>query len=42
MNFYVRTLALHRVYAHEPDLKALHDNVAAFIERTRNAAVPWR
>jgi hypothetical protein len=26
------------VYAHEPDLKALHANVAAFIERTRNGA----
>jgi carboxypeptidase C (cathepsin A) len=26
----------HMVYAHEPDLKALHANVAAFIERTRN------
>jgi len=25
----------HMVYAHEPDLKALHDNVAGFIERTR-------
>jgi len=24
----------HMVYAHEPDLKALHDNVAAFIGRT--------
>jgi carboxypeptidase C (cathepsin A) len=24
----------HMVYAHEPDLKALHDNVAAFIART--------
>jgi carboxypeptidase C (cathepsin A) len=24
----------HMVYAHEPDLKALHDNVAAFIEKT--------
>jgi hypothetical protein len=23
------------VYAHEPDLKALHDNVAAFIEKTK-------
>jgi hypothetical protein len=22
------------VYAHEPDLKALHDNVAAFINKT--------
>ena len=26
----------HMVYAHEPDLKALHANVAAFIEKTRN------
>jgi hypothetical protein len=26
------------VYAHEPDLKALHGNVAAFIERTKNGA----
>jgi carboxypeptidase C (cathepsin A) len=25
----------HMVYAHEPDLKALHDNVAAFIDKTR-------
>jgi carboxypeptidase C (cathepsin A) len=25
----------HMVYAHEPDLKALHDNVAAFIEKTK-------
>jgi hypothetical protein len=24
------------VYAHEPDLKALHANVAAFIDKTRN------
>jgi hypothetical protein len=24
------------VYAHEPDLKALHANVAAFIEKTKN------
>ncbi|MGH8208580.1 MAG: S10 family peptidase [Steroidobacteraceae bacterium] len=24
----------HMVYAHEPDLKALHDNVAAFIRKT--------
>jgi hypothetical protein len=23
------------VYAHEPDLKALHANVAAFIEKTK-------
>ena len=26
----------HMVYAHEPSLKQLHDNVAAFIERTDN------
>jgi len=26
----------HMVYAREPDLKALHANVAAFIEKTRN------
>jgi len=26
----------HMVYAHEPDLKALHANVAAFIDKTRN------
>jgi hypothetical protein len=24
------------VYAHEADMKALHDNVAAFIEKNRN------
>ncbi len=24
------------VYAHEPALKALHDNVAAFIRKTEN------
>jgi hypothetical protein len=24
------------VYAHEPDLKSLHANVAAFIDRTKN------
>jgi carboxypeptidase C (cathepsin A) len=24
----------HMVYAHEPDLKSLHDNVAAFITKT--------
>jgi hypothetical protein len=24
------------VYAHEPDLKALHANVAAFIEKTKS------
>jgi carboxypeptidase C (cathepsin A) len=28
----------HMVYAHEPSLKALHDNVAAFIARTRGPA----
>jgi carboxypeptidase C (cathepsin A) len=28
----------HMVYAHEPALQALHSNVAAFIEKTRNAA----
>jgi carboxypeptidase C (cathepsin A) len=33
MHFYTSG---HMVYAHEPDLKALHANVAAFIERTRN------
>ncbi|HEV7716441.1 MAG TPA: hypothetical protein VGO53_12660, partial [Steroidobacteraceae bacterium] len=27
----------HMVYAHEPDLKALHDNVASFIARTQVA-----
>jgi carboxypeptidase C (cathepsin A) len=27
----------HMVYAHEPDLKALHDNVAAFIGKTHEA-----
>jgi hypothetical protein len=26
----------HRVYSHEPDLKALHADVAAFIERTNS------
>jgi hypothetical protein len=26
------------VYAHEPDLKALHANVAAFIEKTRKGS----
>jgi len=26
----------HMVYAHEPDLKALHANVASFIDRTKN------
>jgi carboxypeptidase C (cathepsin A) len=28
----------HMVYAHEPALKQLHDNVAAFIQRTQGAA----
>jgi carboxypeptidase C (cathepsin A) len=28
----------HMVYAHEPDLKALHDNVAAFIGKTHETA----
>jgi len=32
MHFYTSG---HMVYAHEPDLKALHANVAAFIERTK-------
>jgi carboxypeptidase C (cathepsin A) len=35
MHFYTSG---HMVYAHEPDLKALHGNVAAFIERTRSGA----
>jgi carboxypeptidase C (cathepsin A) len=35
MHFYTSG---HMVYAHEPDLKALHANVAAFIERTKNGA----
>ena len=35
MHFYTSG---HMVYAHEPDLKALHANVAAFIEKTKNAA----
>ena len=34
MHFYTSG---HMVYVHEPDLKLLHANVAAFIERTRNA-----
>jgi carboxypeptidase C (cathepsin A) len=33
MHFYTSG---HMVYAHEPDLKALHANVAAFIDKTRN------
>jgi carboxypeptidase C (cathepsin A) len=35
MHFYTSG---HMVYAHEPDLKALHANVSAFIEKTRNGA----
>lgn len=35
MHFYTSG---HMVYAHEPDLKALHANVADFIERTKNTA----
>ena len=35
MHFYTSG---HMVYAHEPDLRSLHANVAAFIERTRNSA----
>jgi carboxypeptidase C (cathepsin A) len=35
MHFYTSG---HMVYAHEPDLKALHANVASFIERTRNGS----
>ncbi len=30
----------HMVYVHEPDLKALHANVAGFIDRTRNKPGP--
>jgi carboxypeptidase C (cathepsin A) len=33
MHFYTSG---HMVYAHEPDLKALHSNVAAFIEKTKS------
>jgi carboxypeptidase C (cathepsin A) len=33
MHFYTSG---HMVYAHEPALKELHANVAAFIEKTRN------
>jgi carboxypeptidase C (cathepsin A) len=33
MHFYTSG---HMVYAHEPDLKALHANVAAFIDKTKN------
>jgi len=35
MHFYTSG---HMVYAHEPDLKALHANVSAFIEKTKNGA----
>jgi carboxypeptidase C (cathepsin A) len=35
MHFYTSG---HMVYAHEPDLQALHANVASFIDKTRNAA----
>jgi carboxypeptidase C (cathepsin A) len=35
MHFYTSG---HMVYAHEPDLKALHANVAAFIDKTRNSS----
>jgi carboxypeptidase C (cathepsin A) len=35
MHFYTSG---HMVYAHEPDLKALHANVSAFIEKTRNGS----
>jgi carboxypeptidase C (cathepsin A) len=35
MHFYTSG---HMVYAHEPDLKALHANVAAFIEKTRKGS----
>jgi len=35
MHFYTSG---HMVYAHEPDLKALHDNVAGFIGRTHEPA----
>jgi carboxypeptidase C (cathepsin A) len=34
MHFYTSG---HMVYAHEPDLKALHANVSAFIDKTKNA-----
>ena len=37
MHFYTSG---HMVYAHEPDLKALHANVAAFIEKTKNGPRP--
>jgi carboxypeptidase C (cathepsin A) len=35
MHFYTSG---HMVYAHEPDLKALHANVAQFIDKTKNGA----
>ncbi len=35
MHFYTSG---HMVYAHEPDLKALHANVAEFIDRTKNGS----
>ena len=35
MHFYTSG---HMVYAHEPDLKALHSNVAAFIDKTKNSS----
>jgi carboxypeptidase C (cathepsin A) len=35
MHFYTSG---HMVYAHEPDLKALHANVAGFIEKTKNGS----
>jgi carboxypeptidase C (cathepsin A) len=37
MHFYTSG---HMVYAHEPDLKALHDNVAAFIDKTHSTEGP--
>jgi len=36
MHFYTSG---HMVYAHEPDLKALHANVAAFIDKTKNSSM---
>jgi len=39
MHFYTSG---HMVYAHEPALKALHANVAAFIEKTNNEAAAPR
>ncbi len=30
----------HMVYAHEPSLKAIHDNVAAFVENTHGVKSP--